>query len=116
MKLEEVYHILDSIQPNENGCMIWPGCPVKSYRTIQMDKYFYRAHVLCLERKLNRNIKPEHIACHTCDTPACVNPKHLYEGTRKSNMKDAINRGQWNGPYFTWKNALEYWEFKERRQ
>jgi len=30
--------------------------------------------------------------CHRCDNPPCCNPAHLYVGTRKRNVADAIER------------------------
>jgi hypothetical protein len=56
------------------------------------------AHRAALAKKLGRPIAPGMDACHTCDVRACVNPEHLYEGTRTRNILDSVERGRWNRP------------------
>lgn len=35
--------------------------------------------------------------CHTCDTRTCINPAHLFLGTRKDNMADCARKGRVQG-------------------
>lgn len=41
------------------------------------------------------NVDPGDLfVCHHCDVHLCVNPKHLFIGTAKDNMQDAVRKGR----------------------
>lgn len=37
--------------------------------------------------------------CHSCDNPKCVNPEHLFLGTRQDNVDDRESKNR-NNPYY----------------
>lgn len=45
----------------------------------------------------NGAIAPDMHVLHHCDNPICVNPRHLFIGTNKDNIKDKMSKGRWNG-------------------
>jgi hypothetical protein len=88
--LEDVYRIVDSIEPDEWECWEWPR--VGGRAVIWLEGKFCYVARLVLERKLGRPIRPGYWACHHCDYPPCVNAEHLYEGTPKDNSRDMWER------------------------
>ena len=38
------------------------------------------------------------LVCHHCDNPSCVNPTHLFMGTQKDNIQDALAKGRLKSP------------------
>lgn len=83
-----------------DGCWLWVGTiDDKGYGKISHGGRAYKkdlkAHRLSYELR-NGPIPDGMVICHRCDTPACVNPAHLYAGTQKQNMMDASARGRLN--------------------
>ena len=40
------------------------------------------------------DIPPGHEICHKCDNPCCINPDHLFAGTRQDNVNDREQKGR----------------------
>lgn len=53
----------------------------------------FRAHRMAVEMD-GRPVSPGDVVCHHCDNKRCVNPSHLYVGTKRTNTDDAMRRGQ----------------------
>lgn len=88
-RFNEKYEINES-----TGCWLWHGSKDKDgYGKININYKNYRAHRLSYE--LFKDIIPEGLfVCHTCDTPNCVNPEHLFLGTNQDNMDDMVAKGR----------------------
>jgi hypothetical protein len=114
---EDIYKVLDSIEPDENGCHHYPSRNTTGYyRHITVDGIYILVHRFALERKLGRPIKPELQALHTCDHKSCVNPEHLYEGTYTDNIHDILTRNPEAWKRGRDKSALLRWQDPTYRQ
>ena len=57
-----------------------------------------RAHVVALTEKLGRPLLPGMQANHHCDDRACIEHRHLYEGTQQQNVQDMWDRKRVSTP------------------
>ena len=76
------------------GCWIWMGyLNSGGYGSFYVDGQLRSAHRVSWE--LHYGPIPEGLnVCHHCDVPGCVNPDHLFVGTQKDNIRDALNKGR----------------------
>lgn len=79
-------------------CWIWTGSRKNSYGQFQND-YAHRVSY----RNFIGPIPVDTLVLHKCDNYLCVNPDHLFLGTHKDNMQDALAKGRIaTGPRHLW--------------
>jgi hypothetical protein len=97
MTLEE---LLDRSEPEPNtGCWLWTG-PVAGgtgYGVTRHNGKAIGAHRLAFALTHGGAPKGKDV-CHRCDVRTCINPAHLFEGTRAENLADMRRKGRANDP------------------
>lgn len=85
--------------PSDTDCHLWTGCHNGiGYGVINIEHCMYLAtHVAWILAGNELGEDPN--ICHKCDNPPCVNPDHLFNGTRVDNMQDALQKGRIQTPF-----------------
>ena len=90
---ERFWSKVDVRDPND--CWLWIASKTThGYGFFRSRSSNLGAHRVAYELTTACEIPPGVLLCHRCDTPACCNPSHLFEGSQADNMRDASRKGR----------------------
>jgi hypothetical protein len=82
---------------SDNDCWIWKGGTRSHYGVMFCNGKVEAAHRLSYMWFVGE-IPEGLVVCHNCDTPLCVNPKHLRVDTQSNNIKERAAKGRTVSP------------------
>jgi len=103
MRLTNDARFFSKIKQSDSGCWIWTAYVTKDgygsfWDGTHHDEARKKPRMVLAHRwaytRFNGEIADGLYVCHHCDTPSCVNPEHLFAGTQRQNVHDAIVKGR----------------------
>lgn len=90
---EKALKFLKNTVETKNGCLEWQGATRDGYGVAMSKKG------TCIVHRFVYNALVEHVqddlcVLHKCDNRKCINPDHMFIGTRQENMVDMIEKGR----------------------
>lgn len=85
----------------DSGCWEWQGFvhkPPRAYGDTSYRGKSWRTHRLMYFLH-HGPIAPKIEICHSCDNQRCINPAHLWAGTKFDNMRDCGQKKRWPRQY-----------------
>ena len=78
---------------DSDDCLMWPFKKDEDgYGRVWFEGKTVGAHRLAF--KIANGEWPKPYGLHTCDTPGCVNPRHIWAGDDKTNHEDQVTKGR----------------------
>lgn len=94
---KERQRFFSHIEKQPNGCWYWTAAKCScGYGRVAIKRLWPNsvgAHRVAYMQFIGE-IPEGMCVCHTCDTPCCVNPEHLFLGTHQENMDDMVRKGR----------------------
>lgn len=86
------------VQISNDSCWVWNGTRL----SFGHGHFWFRGKLILTHRLswlIHRGPIPDGLCiCHKCDNPPCVNPDHLFIGTKGDNTRDMEMKGRSNHP------------------
>jgi hypothetical protein len=90
-------NLLNRREITSNGCWIFTGTlDSHGYGRVMIHGIIHSAARVSLHIFKDFDLKSPLDACHNdelCNSRACINPDHLYPGTRANNIQDSVIKG-----------------------